>query len=514
MIYFSRANRHMYRRIVVSVTIIVVSVILALSFFLYINFEKIGVRLVSDAKLTALSQISYSADYMNDSVKNFASAIYTDNANIPMMYGKEENFETSIAQMRTISTIANGSPYIHSVYIYNGTLDRFYSTKGTMMSDAREFVDQNLIDIIESGVLTADKHFQPFLRKVPMNAYDRAADNYYNVFTYFLYDYFDNNKKIKGAIIINVNVDYLAQMVNRLNAKSSRKPNEIYIMNEEGKLFSGVNATYDWSDSSEKSFLTHAKAGDQGSGYYVTERDGEKVLVTYASSDQTQWKFVNVTTYADVTYDIERMKRTTVWVCLILLAVGFLMAYMMASYVYSPFRSFISRIAKLAGVNEQETGPDELRFLSEVFADSVRKASAGEALKRETEVIHRQEALRALIHRESASREYIRQLIDRFDLPLHPDQTHVLFIVQIDDQESFVRKFAASDRHLIRYAIGNAASESAARAFQGPAACLLSWRLASSFGGRSRVDHGNGSEFGRSGPGGGAAGGLPLAGGN
>jgi len=328
---FSRANRRMYRRIIVSVTVIVVSVILALSFFLYINFEKIGVRLVSDAKLTALSQISYSADYMNGSVKNFASTLYLDNENLPVMYGTEENFETIVAQMRTINRIANGSPYIHSVYIYNGTLDRFYSTKGPMLSDARDFADQDLIEIIQSGVLTADKHFQPFLRKVPMNPYVRDNENYYNVFTYFLYDYFDNNKKIKGAIIINVNVDYLAQMVNTLNAKSSRIPNEIYIMNEEGKLFSGVNATYDWSESGEKSFLEQARESKRRSGHYITSQGGEKVLVTYASSDQTRWRFINVTPYAEVTKDIEKMKQTTVWVCLILLAAGFLMAYLMAS---------------------------------------------------------------------------------------------------------------------------------------------------------------------------------------
>ncbi|MBO9608452.1 MAG: helix-turn-helix domain-containing protein [Paenibacillaceae bacterium] len=463
---FPPANRRIYRRIIVSVTLLVVSVILTLSFVLYVNFEKIGVRLVTDAKLSTLSQISYSADYMNDSVKSFAASIFLDQANLPLMYGASENFDSVVAQMKTITTIANSSPYINSVYVYNGALQRFYSTRGMTMSDERDFADRDLVNLIHSGALTADKHFRPFLRKLPMNAYTPDSNYTFNAFTYFLYDFFDDNQKIKGAIIINVKVDYLAQMVSALSAKTSVAPNDTYIMNEEGKLFTQTNASYDWSDPTEETFLRQAIAAQTNAGYYVSDRDGDKVLVTYAVSDETNWRFVNVTPYRDVISDIERMKRQTVWVCAIILAAGFLLASIMASYLYAPIRVFTRRIAKLAGVNEHETGPDELRFLTGVFEGSVEKAQAGEALKRENQAIQRQEALRALLSDATVTAEQMARVFAKYDIPLSPELPHILFVVQIDDAASFSQRFSASDQQLLRFAIGNVACEAAMKVLQ------------------------------------------------
>lgn len=447
------------KKMIIYITILIAVIILVQSFILYVNFEKVGAKLIFNSNLNILSQISYSANYMNDSARIFASSIYSDSKNLPIMYSKKEEIELIDNQMKNIDIMVNQSPYIYSVYIYNGNLKKYYSTLWETILDSKDFIDRDIVNIIENKGLPKDYKFSPMLRKVPLNNYRGPNQLYVNVLTYFIFDRFYNSDEIQSAIIINVKVDYLTGVINALNSKGDSISNKILIMNQDGIITESSKSREDFDYNRDKGHLEKLINSKGKSGYFKDKINNKSVIVTYVPSDLKDWRFVGITSYKEIFKDIDKMGIITAVICIVIVLLGLLLSYFLAKYLYSPIRNMMGKVTKAANIKFDNKITDEIDFLSKVFIDNIETTKSLKSIKTENDIYKKQQALISILTEESLGLEQIERIFEKHSIELEPNKQICICIFQVDFWENFNRKYSIEDQKLIKFAVGNVVGE-------------------------------------------------------
>ena len=197
-------------KLLFSFSAIVVLLSIILSSFLYYNFKKSALNILHQSNVKLLSEISYSAKYMNDLGKNFCTSVFVSNDTIPLMYSKTEDIWTMGNSLRKLDITSVPSSYIQSIYIYNHSLDLYLSTSTNNFNNSEDFYDKEIVEIMKSTT-SSEKNLclTPIPRIIPPN---NSASGYTNVFTYILYDTSDTIGKVEGATILNIKEDWLRKI--------------------------------------------------------------------------------------------------------------------------------------------------------------------------------------------------------------------------------------------------------------------------------------------------------------
>ncbi|MCX7709329.1 MAG: AraC family transcriptional regulator [Clostridia bacterium] len=458
-------NYSMYKKMVALITLLVIFIILVLSSVLYFNFEKIGLQMQFNANLSILSEISYSANYMDDAGRNLAAYLYANTDYVSLQNSKVEDIDDVFMKMQRIEALVTQSNNVHSVYIYNGNLQRLYSTWWRFFSDPSEFLDQDIVDLIQNEKLPHKRSLTPFLRKIPVIGMAGPERQYMNVLSYIIYDYSEDGQKIQNAIVVNLKSDYLAGLIDLLNTKSTFKDSNTFILNGRGQVVAnskGSAVTNDWKD---KSHIKRVLESKEKNGYFFDILDGKKVVVTYAASDILDWKYVNITPYSEIFKDIERMKKNTYLLCFGLLIFGFSLSCFVARYLYSPIRAMMGKVEQLSN-KKMDTGKiNEVDFVTTVLTDTLEKARTAQVLHSEHDTIQKQKFLKSLLLNEELEEGCLCRMLEKHKIGLEVRGQYIVCNYCIDRYRAFQKKFSVEDQRLYRFAICNVASEIANRHF-------------------------------------------------
>lgn len=91
----------------------------------------------------------------------------------------------------------------------------------------RILFDQGLVSIIDEKKQVARGKFYPILREIPVfisaDGKDIDSNQKISVLTYIFYEYEDTADRVKGAIIVNVKVDYLKALIQSLSTSGKIK---------------------------------------------------------------------------------------------------------------------------------------------------------------------------------------------------------------------------------------------------------------------------------------------------
>jgi two-component system, response regulator YesN len=154
-----------YRKLFLSFLILAVITIALSSSFLYMNFSRSTVRLVNTSVQDNLSKISYSASLMKNNAKVLASQMYLDREIQLILFGISDKLIDFISPIERLETYIDSTPFIHSIYLYNGKKQKIYTDMGTRwMYDYREFFDHSFLKILEKS--ESSLHLKPIPRTV------------------------------------------------------------------------------------------------------------------------------------------------------------------------------------------------------------------------------------------------------------------------------------------------------------------------------------------------------------
>ena len=154
---------------------------------------------------------------MDDMVRDACLSLYTDNNTISIMYNKNAEFYNVYGRLLKLQQLVNTTPYLHSIYIYNNISKLYYTTdKGIVKSD----------EYLES--INALNVKYTVLKPVLMNVKGSGSDGE-RVFSYFMFDSLDDEKRMNGALILNVKSAWLFDNVQLENGFAAKKHDRLFL---------------------------------------------------------------------------------------------------------------------------------------------------------------------------------------------------------------------------------------------------------------------------------------------
>lgn len=457
--------RSMFIRMFTSFTLVFICILLALSYILYVNFQKIGVNLVSGANANALSQISYSSTYLNEASKTFSISLLTNYRVQSVMYNANNDYKDIQEALVDVSKLKDANQFVHSVYVFNGTSNQFYSTWLQSSNTKDSFFDQGLVSIIDEKKQVARGKFYPILREIPVfisaDGKDIDSNQKISVLTYIFYEYEDTADRVKGAIIVNVKVDYLKALIQSLST-SGKNQGSTWILDEKGQPILG---NMDQLTAEEKSAVLKPIQENGSNTYFTTTIQGKKNLITYVTSEALNWKFIHIVPYSIIFHDMERLGWITLAFCLGILIPGIFIVFYVSKKLYSPIRGLVGKVSALPRLPSSSVeNKDDIGYLSDIISMAIQQNEVSIGDKKTAFSSRRLEFLRRLISQSFDDDSIdLQSRLDQYQIRLLADKRHFAVIFMIDRYEQFIRTYSAADQDLFRYAIGNVAEEIASR---------------------------------------------------
>ncbi|MDG0808049.1 helix-turn-helix domain-containing protein [Cohnella rhizosphaerae] len=447
----------MFSRMFFSFTVALVTIILGLSYGLFVVFERVALRIVTESNMKTLSQISYSANYMNDNARNFAISIFGDPDLTQMMYRSDEDGTSLLFNMDRLKQLTATNPFIYSFHVYNSRIDRLF-TIGDTAQDTPE--NRREIDRIMQSADQNRRKLLPIPRRVRLDPAVAGADTpVVNVYTYLMYDLISGKSGPEGAIIVNVKEEYLNDLIHSLQRKNSFPGMDTFIVDGDGTFVSGGKA---FLTQTEDSFVRTLLQSGQTDGHFLSEIDGEKKMVAYVSSELLGWKFISVVPYTAITDEASRIKRITLFVCAALLVLGAGASFLISSTITSPLRKLVGKLKHSAGDPAEDESLDEISLLSRAIAESTNKARLLDAAERDKLHALRNELLADLLlgGKPAADEgERLQTTFRRYGVKLDVGDDYMLVAWRLDRYAAFASAYSLRDQALLRFAFANAADE-------------------------------------------------------
>lgn len=452
-------NKSLYKKLLISFTITITLLIIVMSSFLYSFYSKSSYEKTTSFNKKILSQISYSATYMDNLAQNFCGDTIINNEVIPLLCSNTLDYYSMGNSLRTLDKQTISNTYIDSVYIYNNSLNLYMSTKTNGVYNAMDFYDQEINSMLEQ-LKDNDLKLVPIPRKIPMSEVTSGIQDSKNVYSYFLY-----NNPLDGAIILNINVNFLRETIMSLESQTKKDSGNILVINEEGLIVNHSLPDMFLKDASNQNYVKKILASEKDTGVFTDTIDNEKFVVTYVSSDKLKWKFVSLTPYSSVVSAIKQIKWTTIIVCFIILLLGFIFSILMSRAIYSPINMLINNVEKKIPFSNPIQDANEVKFLNTVFNQIINKTRELERKHKHTIKSQKNKLLNDLL---ASNLQYSEELLHKmkelninleFHKPMYP------ILLKIDNYSKFIEQYNAEDRALYKFAMVNIIDETIPKDF-------------------------------------------------
>lgn len=311
-----------------SFTLTIAVTIVVLSGILHFYFEDISLKQTYASTMTNLAQTSQEASIMAVNARTFAKQIYNDLNISKLLYfssGDPVDTSTAFAQLNSYRAT---SPFIDSIYIYNYRTKTFYTSADVSANSvwkSDEFYDTVAADMVKQ--VSDYEPLMPIPRKIPFaglmtNDQEKERDCY----TFLLYDTLSHNKE-KNVIIVNISETQMHKNIDGMIANSAKNT---FIIDSRGVLVTNSWKDAMLTDLSGKPYIREVLGSGDSEGYFVSDADGVKSLVTYTAPDSLGWRYIRIAPYSVITSGINNMRVVTIAVALGILLIGLLISYLVS----------------------------------------------------------------------------------------------------------------------------------------------------------------------------------------
>jgi len=427
-------------KLIVSFSTLLALITIALSTLLYRNFEKMTLDSVAATNLNYLQQISYSADYMNESAVNLLTNIFVDSRTVSLMYQANNDYDELRKESVRLKQLAEVNPFVHSIYIYNKKLDRYLGTWAEILTLQKPFFDREAAEML----LHQAPRFTPVARNI-VNPFGNDQES--QVFTYVLYEFLSPEAGVEGAVILNVKSEYLRNMTEALKQKSQQTRSEAFVLSDQGSLISsasgGEHQTFD--EKTRDTLMTAINKDERG--HFIATLDNGKYLVTFSRSQPMGWYYIMLQPYSSVLSNFTQIRNITIQCALIVLLVGVIAAVIMSRKINSPLERLFKKLSKVEGYKDlHHSRHDEIKVLEQMVSDSYGN------------------------QRVMKTKQVLRQFARTGGLPERKEDTDIHFNVnirlpvvvisiRIDNYQKFLKQYSFKERELLCFAFTNVIKE-------------------------------------------------------
>ncbi len=413
---------------------VLVALICATLFTLFAHSSSRDVGKISESML---GQTSYAANIIEEQVYEIGNHLLSNRSMVTSIYSKEVDYIEEFYTVNALKNIEATYPFIEFIGLYNGYTDRYINSKGITAQYERELLQQ--LD-------TADKKYGIFF---PRTLSSPGLGGEKRLLTFVLQPGFNSYLPKKGAIVINVNADYMRQLIGGLQNKSSRY---LIAMNTEGVILSHSNEAYFLENFSDQDYVKRILQENADSGSFSVRVDGQKSLVSFVKSEELHWYFVSVSPVKDLFFNLNNVKVLTLTVAFIIFGIGIFMSIWLTNQMYNPIQRLYQKITGAAAGGRSAAAAskriNEFYMIDETYSSIARKVTEMEPA--------------VAVARKSGLFKYLTgsqtDLTDRFSEPPAGPYFNVVVLV-IDRLQQFKQEHSEHMQSLIRFGICNIAQE-------------------------------------------------------
>ena len=250
-----------------------------------------------------------------------------------------------------------------------------------------------------------------------------------------------------NAFIINLDRERVYERVlQKLN-----KQNDLFIISMEGHLF--MEPVVESTDAAlSREILALSNEISEEPGFFYTDINGQKLLLTHSDSSLLNWRFISVTDWHEVSKGIVYLKRIMTYSIVFLLVMGIGIAIIMSQSLYRPIHQIASTLrSKLSNslMGEGLASSDELHYIGNAVQTAIVEKDLLEQKLNESMPYYRRKFKSSLLTRSGYSLEEIedKQQLLQLNIPLHDI---VLMVISIDDYEERLRELNTNHYELYK----------------------------------------------------------------
>ena len=374
----ARQPRLFYRILILCVLLVAV-VTLLISTILYVNFEQAIISKNAKFIQDNLEKASNSAVFMSDWASTLAVQMLYDNDIIKMLNYPAVEQQEVIRFRNRIGFIRQSSPYIASIYIYNGKEKKIYSDIGNSFGSTREaFFDQGVFDLLDNMI--PNQHLRPIPRLMQYTLNGRPAATA-EVYTFVLFDDPNRRTAADNAIILNVSRQWLDNAIRSLDKSTS---SSMIIVDSHSRVVYGGGTLRMLADLSADDAIASVQTKSDPAGYVLFGRGDSRQLITWVrgTGKQADWIYLYRLPAASLTGDISKMQQATVAFSAMMLLIGLAGSFGYTIYVYRPIHTMQDRLTRLEKENVGSQAVQQQEFLRSLLCqDGMELAAVAQEMK-------------------------------------------------------------------------------------------------------------------------------------
>jgi AraC-like DNA-binding protein len=350
------------RRIYILLFSVMVLMLAAFMVAVYFGLRNNVRRDEEEADRRMLYQMLVNIDYMDNTFKSLCYSFYTLAEVRAIMYLQEpDTYENCYSQLERLQRIQPQNSFIHSIQIYNHDKNTVYSTKNTLREDLP-------LGEISAGY-GAMPRLKPILRQIG------GADMF--VLSYFMYDMVNEDGRMNGALVMNIQLDWLLGNIQRVNLMDSMDRNQLYVLTSDMRFLEASGASSPREGAGEfrtalvsalgGEFERHGAPGEEG--YSFTSRiDKESYLISVVSVKSSNWMILNARSQSAVYQYMGNLLKNILLLASLCVIAFLLVSLVLSRRIYRPIENLLEHIRPLAaGIPLPTIDRDEFTWLKKVY---------------------------------------------------------------------------------------------------------------------------------------------------
>lgn len=450
-----------YRRSIrLTISVLIIVLLVAFATAIYVGAERIVSEMQQKASRKMLASIDYNIKYMEDMLGSLSASAAADNTLVALMYGDTSKNKLEWVQgYSKMYELIQSASFLHSVTAYNGRMDDFYGTSDAFMADPEAYKGY-----LREVMRQAD---EPLMRGqlTPLAVED--VEDRVRAFSYYWFDSVRSYRPGLSFLSFNIKASWLFDNLSAVDGGDIDKEGGIFLLDKSGLLYAADGSQVQDVSGLLRQIGEHPpESGNGGGGYFRGQYLGKSSLISYRTSDMTNWTFVIVKPYREVMGDLLRMRSVFLWITGVMLFVALLSALIAAHRLYKPVRRVLSNIESSSLLPLPVSADNELEFISHVY-DSL-SGRLNDALR---EQLGKRNLMAAYCAKQlvAGSRRFSADELEDYRrsglLKVGAEGGYRLILLQLDRYRSLSSELPGAELGLLSFAIVNIADELAGRDF-------------------------------------------------
>lgn len=303
----------------------------------------------------------------------------------------EFNNSDRIEGMRELKTYATSSSFVHSLYLYNGSIQYIYSTLDADLSTGSAPIN-SFSDSTAIALMLERDHTGPVYRTIPTNGGCP-------VISFPACKTQDSEGQVTSSLLVNISYDWLKNSLSTL-----LKMDNVTILSYNGNMVFGSGGL---QEVPMLSIIDQYTREPTPSAYQVQRVNGEKYICFYTHVPKLNWYFLRIMPYNECLRDALVLRRRMVVMILCVAAAAMSCGLLVIRHFYGPVEKLMSSIPDHA----LQDAPLSTRLILDRAAEEMENYSR----------LQRMECLRQLLLYPSREAN-LQQMLDRNHIDLAADQ--------------------------------------------------------------------------------------------